>query len=107
MKTDSLNQELRQHRLAARLSVADVALRSGAPIKTIGRLEVGDIRWGSLNQLHRLAHTLKLRVTIEIIGKRAEDKPSRKPQAANPQTRSGGRCDQRRRSRNELIKSRR
>jgi transcriptional regulator with XRE-family HTH domain len=85
MKTTGLNQSLHQHRLAAGISVADVALKSGVPIKTIDRLEAGDMRWISLNQLRRITRTLKLRVTIELIEKRAGNKPSRKFQAAEPQ----------------------
>lgn len=68
---------LRQHRLAAGMSISTVSRLAGVPRKTIARLERGDYRWATLMQLRRVAQALGLRVTVEAIPYFAQRKASK------------------------------
>jgi transcriptional regulator with XRE-family HTH domain len=67
---------LRQYRLSARLSIAEVSRLSGVPPETISRIESGDYRWATVQQLRRIGSALQLRVTVEVIPHFARRKAS-------------------------------
>jgi len=68
---------LRQYRLSVRLSIAEVSRLSGVPPETISRIESGDYRWATLQQLRRIGNALQLRVTVEVIPHFARRKASK------------------------------
>ena len=62
-----MNSELHSARRRAGLSVAEVSARAHVPERTVRRLEGGDVRWVTLDQLRRIAMALGCRISIKFV----------------------------------------